>query len=65
MNWFISFFVVITTIWAGSCAAYWLFRSKMPRRYSAYAAGRLDTLYVIFIIATYALILCAAWLIIL
>ncbi len=60
-----SLFIVVATVWAGSGTAYWLFRSHAPRRYSAYAAGRLDTLFAIFIGSTFGLILCVAWLIIL
>jgi len=48
---------VVAFVWAASCTVYWLYRSKMPRRYSAYAAGRLDTLFVIFMVSTFALMI--------
>jgi hypothetical protein len=57
-----SLFIVVATVWAGSGTAYWLFRSNAPRRFSAYAAGRLDTLFAIFGVSTYALVICGAWL---
>ena len=52
----LSLFVVIAAVWAGSGTAYWLFKGVAPRRYSAYAAGRLDTLFAIFGVATYSLV---------
>lgn len=54
----ISLFVVIAAVWAVSGTAYWLFKGTAPQRYSAYAAGRLDTLFAIFGVATYALVVC-------
>lgn len=56
----LSLFVVIATVWAGSGTAYWLFRADAPRKYNAYAAGRLDTLFAIFGVATYALVVSGA-----
>jgi len=56
----ISLFFVVATVWAGSGTAYWLFRANAPRRYNAYAAGRIDTLFAIFGVSTYALVIVAA-----
>lgn len=55
----LNMFLVVATVWAGSGTAYWLFRANMPRRYNAYAAGRLDTLFAIFGVSTYALVIVA------
>jgi len=52
----LEIFFVVAFVWAASCAAYWLYRSKMPRRYNAYAAGRIDTLFVIFMVSTFGLV---------
>lgn len=60
----LSLFLVIATVWAGSGTAYWLFRAVAPRRYNAYAAGRLDTLFAIFGVATYALVVSGALLVV-
>lgn len=55
----LSLFVVIAAVWCASGTAYWLFRSNAPRRYSAYAAGRLDTLFAIFGVSTYSMVVSA------
>lgn len=49
-----SLFIVLSGLWALSGTAYWLFRAVAPRRYNAYSAGRLDTLFAIFIATTFA-----------
>ena len=51
----LGIFIVVAFVWAASGTAYWLYRSTAPRRYSAYAAGRLDTVFAIFGLSTYAL----------
>jgi hypothetical protein len=52
--------ILFMIVWGLSGISYWLFRSMMPRRYNAYAAGRLDTLYVVFMLMTLALIVGAS-----
>jgi hypothetical protein len=53
-------FILFMIVWGLCGISYWLFRSMMPRRYNAYAAGRLDTLYVVFMLMTLALIVGAS-----
>lgn len=53
-------FILFMIVWGLSGISYWFFRSMMPRRYNAYAAGRLDTLYVVFMLMTLALIIGAS-----
>lgn len=56
----LGIFVAVVFVWAVSCSAYWLYRGVAPRKYNAYAAGRLDTVYVIFMASTFALAVLAA-----
>ena len=54
-----SMFILFLIVWGSSGISYWLFRAVKYRRYNAYAAGRLDTLYVVFMLLTLALVICA------
>ena len=53
-------FILFSVVWGSAGIAYWLFRSMRTRRYNAYASGRLDTLYVVFMFLTLALIIGAS-----
>ena len=52
-------FILFLIVWGLSGITYWLFRSVKYRRYNAYAAGRLDTMYVVFMVMTLGLIVAA------
>ena len=53
-------FILFVVAWGFSGISYWLFHSMKTRRYNAYASGRLDTLYVVFMLMTLALIVGAS-----
>lgn len=59
-----SLFIVVAIVWASAGTGYFGFRSVAPRKYNAYAAGRLDTLYVIFVASTFVLVLSGVWLLV-
>jgi hypothetical protein len=52
-------FILVLVLWGCACVSYWLFRSMKTRRYNGYAAGRLDTMYVVFMLMTLALLVAA------
>ena len=52
-----TLFIMLIVVWGLSGCAYWLFHSMKTRRYNAYASGRLDTLYVVFMLMTLVMIL--------
>jgi len=53
-------FILVLVLWGSSGISYWAFRAVKYRRYNAYAAGRLDTLYVVFMGLTVGLLVSAS-----